>query len=59
MKKKSKSAYSFHTLLAVLASLFLMNCASMTVGTQTWDKTFAKELFTVCPTCIDIIAIAC
>ena len=33
----------FHTLLAVLVSFFLMNCASMTVGSQKWDKTFSKS----------------
>jgi hypothetical protein len=43
MKKKSTLTRWFQSNSAVLASLFLMSCASMTVDIQTWDKTFAKS----------------
>jgi hypothetical protein len=43
MKNKSKITDYFHTLSAVLFSLFLMNCASVTADSQQWDKTFFKS----------------
>ena len=43
MKMKSTRTRYFGTLLAVVVSLFFMGCASMTVGAQKWDKTFAKS----------------
>ena len=43
MKNKSKITDYCHTFLAVLFSLFLMNCASVTADSQQWDKTFSKS----------------
>ncbi|BBO74233.1 alpha/beta hydrolase [Desulfosarcina widdelii] len=43
MKMKSTRTCYIRTLLAVVVSLFFMGCASMTVGAQKWDKTFAKS----------------
>ena len=43
MKKKSTLTRRLQSISAVLVSLFFMSCASLTAGTQTWDKTFGKS----------------
>jgi fermentation-respiration switch protein FrsA (DUF1100 family) len=43
MKKQSRWNLCTQALAAVLVSFFFFGCASLTTGTRTWDKTFAKS----------------